>query len=186
MRADDKRLAELVLQHLVVDTRIVGLRFGPPIQVLLDSERDPGQSAYLNLESPWTLFANASAARWALQNLTTARPEEAQFATICSIRGRRIVSATLSDEAPHLMLGLDSGGVLGASGIDDHYECWQVGSAHVAPAAAAPANDLPDATGKGAVVYPADADHFFLVVAGVAGALTVWCPPGWAHSSKER
>jgi hypothetical protein len=52
---EDRKLAESVLNRLMKNSSVTGMRFFTP-QLLLDGPKDINQEAYINLTSEWEIF----------------------------------------------------------------------------------------------------------------------------------
>src|SRR6266487_6461734 len=134
MDAEDKHLAETVLQRLCRDSQIGGIRFGPVLQILLSHTNHQGDEpifgqVYLNLGSGWKVFDSRPAF---FPNGEDELPEgsaEEQILAICDLRERPIVKCELGENEPHLILTLDDGRVVFVNGKHDMYECWDMGVA---------------------------------------------------------
>ena len=149
MNEQDKILAESVLNRLMKNSSVTGLRFFTP-QLLLDGPTDINQECYINLSSNWKIF----------ESLPNAFPEELEELTqeeeelnIHSLRGEEVQKVKISYPWPHLIIHFKSGKVLYMIGKDEQYEAWTAGLTN----------------------FGQTSDRW-LVVACPGGGLAVWTP----------
>ena len=160
MNASDRRGAEAVLRHLLVGRFVCGIQFYHAQPSLLVDDTDD-EAAPVDGEVRLLIGVGT---RW---HLFDARPEalpaseeelgEWSLAELARIAGllqpHRIVSASLAETVPHLLVGFESGHTLFVNGHHEQYEMWEVG-----------ATTGPDA---------------FLVVACPDDEVAVWAPSGF-------
>lgn len=133
MKEKELNIADSVLQLLLKNAEIGGIRCGPILQILFDSESSnefpiKGQ-VYLNLSSRWTLFESRPSLFPESEDEMPEMTTQQEIQTISSIRERIIVQVELGENAPHLVLTLDNGKIIFVNGKNDQYESWNVGNA---------------------------------------------------------
>jgi len=152
MEESDRKLAESILNRLMIGSSVTGLRFFTP-QLLLDGPSDIRQEAFINLTSGWEVF----------DSLPTQFPEvieemslEEEEIKIHSLRGEEVKKIEILSPWPHLVTYFESGKVLYLNGKDDQYEPWTAGLSN----------------------FGIDSDNW-LVVACPGGGIAVWAPDDW-------
>lgn len=148
----DRKLAESVLNRLMVGSSVNGLRFFTP-QILLDGPKDIPQEAYVNLTSEWEVFDSKPEAFPAKFPEISQEQEEVE---VHKLRGEEVESIEILSPWPHLVMSFKSGKVLVLNGQDEQYEPWTAGLTN----------------------YGSDSEQW-LVVACPGGGLAVWAPDGW-------
>ena len=154
MENQDRKLAVSVLNRLMKNSSVTGMRFFTP-QLLLDGPNDINQEAYINLTTDWQVFDH--------------RPEhfpkefeelsqEEEESKIHQLRGEEVDNIEIQSPWPHLIVTFKSGKVLFINGKDSQYEPWT----------------------SGLTSFGDNREQRWLVVACPGGGLAVWAPIFWA------
>ena len=121
----DKKLAEFILQQLLVGAAVNGLRFGV-LQLLFDTQEVNGEP-YITLASAWVLYP--ARPETFPENETDAEEfsmeEEILFAV--SLRHKVVSSVEILEPWPHLVLTFTDNSVLYLNGKNIKYELWPTG-----------------------------------------------------------
>lgn len=151
---EDRKLAESVLNRLMKNSSVTGMRFFTP-QLLLDGPKDINQEAYINLTSEWEIFdEHPEQFPQTLEEL----PQEEEELKIHSLRGEEVESVEILSPWPHLVVNFKSGKVLYMNGKDEQYEQWTAG-----------------------LTSFGESDQTWLVVACPGGGLAVWAPENYEN-----
>ena len=155
MEAEDKKIAEAVLSHLCVGAQVSGIRFGPVLQILIDSVSGKpvvrGQ-VYINLSSTWKVYDSAPSVFPDNEEDLPELDVEEQIRLICSLREVLIAKVELGESQPHLIVTLEDGRVVFLNGRHEMYECWQSGASG------------------------GETSEMWMVVACPGGGVAVWAP----------
>ena len=146
---DDRKLAESVLNRLMRNSAVSGMRFFTP-QLLLDGPKDINQEAYINLTSEWVVFDERPEHFPASLDAMSQQEEELK---IHSLRGEEVKNIEILSPWPHLVVNFKSGKILYMNGKDEQLEPWTAG-----------------------LTSFGESDQRWLVVACPGGGLAVWAP----------
>ncbi len=104
MKNEDKIFAEKALKQLLIGSQIDGFQFG--------IVSDPARLTTIAKEN--------------LEELN----DEDSFQLLLENRREKVRDVQLGDDSPHLYIALESGKILYVNGLDENYECWQLGDRH--------------------------------------------------------
>jgi hypothetical protein len=155
MEAEDKKIAEAVLSHLCVGAQVGGIRFGPVLQILIDSVSEKPAvhgRVYINLSSTWKVYDSVPSVFPDKEEDLPELDAEEQIRLICSLREVPIAKVELGESQPHLIVTLEDGRVMFLNGRHEMYECWQSGASGGEP------------------------NEMWMVVACPGGGVAVWAP----------
>jgi hypothetical protein len=144
-----RKLAESVLNTLMKDSSVTGMRFFTS-QLLLDGPKDMNQEAFINLTSEWEVFDKCPEL---FPEEFEERSQEEDERKIHQLRGEEVDSIEIQSPWPHLIVNFKSGKVLFLNGKDLQYEPWTSGLTNFG-----------------------NTDQRWLVVACPGGGLAVWAP----------
>jgi hypothetical protein len=149
MNEADKILAEAVLNRLMKNSSVTGLRFFTP-QLLLDGPKHIKQECFIKLSSNWKIFE--SFPNEFPEELDDITPQKEEL-NIHSLRGEEVEKVRILYPWPYLLIHFKSGKVLYLIGKDEQYEAWTAGLTN----------------------FGKTSDNC-LVIACPGGELTVWTP----------
>jgi hypothetical protein len=130
MNLENKKLAEQVLNHLCQDGKIIGLRFGPILQLHIsieESKKNLSGEIYLNLASKWTVFKSLPKGLPQDESDFPETTADEDSGRLCEIREAQISKVELGNTSPHLIFYFVDGRILYVNGHSNGYESWDLG-----------------------------------------------------------
>jgi hypothetical protein len=130
-RSEDLREAEGILQAVLPNAEIGGVRFGRTFVLLFEYYEYPVRiqcwEIYLKIEARFAVYLTPP------ERLPTGADELSELsltqkvAAVAGLRGQLIREVQLGEDTAHLIITFQTGAVLFVSGNDQLYESWEFG-----------------------------------------------------------